>query len=110
MVFKPDASKGIEVFVDAYFAGERNRDVSNEPSSVLSRTGFVIKCCNCPIFWVSKLQTEITLSTTEAEYVALSHAMRETLPFIGLAQEINTYLKLNDSIEHALTKCTVFLR
>ena len=57
---------------------------------------------------MSKLQTEITLSTTEAEYVALSHAMRETLPFIELVQEINMYLKLNDSIEQALTKCTVF--
>ena len=82
MAFKPDTSKGIEVIDDASFASEWNRDAFEETSSFLSRTGFVIKCCNCPMFWVSKLQEEITLSTTEAEYVALSHAMSETLHFI----------------------------
>ena len=28
----------------------------------------------CPIHWVSKLQTEIALSTAEAEYIALSRS------------------------------------
>eukprot|EP00804_Cyclotella_cryptica_P006347 CCRYP_010172-RF/>CCRYP_010172-RF protein AED:0.45 eAED:0.45 QI:0/-1/0/1/-1/0/1/0/107 len=42
----------------------------------------------CPITWSSKLKTEIALSTTEAEYIALSQAMRETLPFLNLMQEI----------------------
>jgi hypothetical protein len=26
----------------------------------------------CPLIWVSKLQTEVALSTTKAEYIALS--------------------------------------
>jgi hypothetical protein len=34
----------------------------------------------CPIHWTSKLQTEIALSTTEAEFVALAQAMREFIP------------------------------
>ncbi len=42
----------------------------------------------CPITWTSKLQTEIALSTTEAEYIALSQAMREMLLFLNLMQEI----------------------
>jgi hypothetical protein len=29
----------------------------------------------CPLVWVSKLQIELALSTTEAEYIALSQAM-----------------------------------
>jgi len=37
--------------------------------------------------WTSKMQTEIALSTTEAEYIALSQAMREVLPIIWLMEE-----------------------
>ena len=33
------------------------------------------------------LQTEIDLSTTEREYIALSSAMREVIPFLGLMKE-----------------------
>ena len=43
----------------------------------------------CPIYWCSKLQTEIALSTTESEYIALSSAMREVIPFLNLMQEVN---------------------
>jgi hypothetical protein len=35
------------------------------------------------------LQTEIALSTTEAEYIALSQALREVLPLITLFEEVN---------------------
>ena len=31
----------------------------------------------CPVHWTSKLQTEISLSTLEAEYIALAQGMRE---------------------------------
>eukprot|EP00957_Ditylum_brightwellii_P070064 5321255-Ditylum_brightwellii.AAC.1 len=63
---KPDLTKGLEVYVDASFVGDWNQAWSEEPSSVLLRTDFVIKYADCPIVWASKLQTEITLSTTEA--------------------------------------------
>ena len=33
----------------------------------------------CPLLWVSKLQSLISLSTMEAEYIALSHSMRELI-------------------------------
>ena len=34
--------------------------------------------------WCSKLQTEIALSTMEAEYIVLSQAMQEVIPLINL--------------------------
>ena len=37
---------------------------------------------------MSKLQTEVALSTTEAKYIALSQVMREIIPLIGLLSEI----------------------
>ena len=45
--------------------------------------------CNCPLYWCSKLQTEIALSTTEAEYIALSQALREVIPLTTLLREID---------------------
>ena len=41
-----------------------------------------------PIIWKSQIQTEIALSTTEAEYVGLSQALREAIPLMNLIKEI----------------------
>jgi hypothetical protein len=38
--------------------------------------------------WASKMQTEIALSSTEAEYIALSQAMREVIPIIIINSKI----------------------
>ena len=43
---------------------------------------------NCPLLWVSKLQTEIALSTIHSEYVALSHSVRALLPLESLIKEV----------------------
>ena len=43
----------------------------------------------CPVSWCSKLQTEISLSTTESEYIALSQAMRNVKPFVALMKELS---------------------
>jgi hypothetical protein len=53
------------------------------------------------------LQTEIALSTTEAEYIALSQAIRELLPMRELFQEIGSSLKLKCAIPTILHS-TVF--
>jgi hypothetical protein len=42
----------------------------------------------CPICWLSKLQTDIALSTTEAEYTCLSTALRTAIPLIGIIKEM----------------------
>ena len=70
--------------MDADFAGGWNSDDPLNPENVLSRTGFVIMYAGVPVFWRSKLQTEIDLSACEAEYIALSAAMREVIPLIQL--------------------------
>ena len=75
MIYRPDITRGLECYVDADFAGGWKDGNHNSPESLLSRTGFVIMYAGCPITWGSKLQTEIALSTTESEYIALSSAM-----------------------------------
>ena len=103
----PDRTRGLEVYVDASFAGDWNQSWSEEQASVLSRTGYVIKYANCPIMWASKLQTEITLSSTEAEYVALSQAMREVIPLMNLLNEIKGSIRITEQSRPNF-RCTVF--
>ena len=45
----------------------------------MSRTGYVIIYVGFTIHFVSKLKTEISLSTAEEEYIALSQALREVI-------------------------------
>ncbi len=52
-------------------------EAMDDPVCVESRTGYVIMVANCPIMWQSKLQSETTLSTIEAEIVALAHSCCE---------------------------------
>ncbi len=59
-----------------------------------------IRYAGCPIYWQSKLQTEIALSTAEAEYIALSQALRETLPMTGLIGRVVEALGLDDGYAH----------
>jgi hypothetical protein len=40
-------------------------------------TGLIIYCLRVPIFWKSKGQKEGTLSSSEADYVVISEAMKE---------------------------------
>jgi hypothetical protein len=47
------------------------------------------------VLWTSKLQTEIVLSTMEAEYVALSSLCRNLFPLIDITQEICSALLLH---------------
>ena len=61
----------------------------------------------CPIIWMSKLQTEIALSTTEAEYIALSESLRHVIPVMNLCEECVERGFLQDVIPPTI-RCTVF--
>ena len=61
----PRNDKGLKCFIDTDFAEGWSTDKSDDLVSVYSPTVYIIKCKNCPILWASKLQSEISLSTTE---------------------------------------------
>ena len=79
------------MFCGCRFCGEFQERNPTNPNDCLSRTGFVVKFANCPIVWASKLQTTIALSTTEAEYMALSMATRELIYLMNLIEELRNY-------------------
>ena len=67
---------------------------ANYAENVMPRNGMVITYTNCPIFWRSSLQTEISLSTAEAEYIALSSALIQVLPVVTMLEEIDKVFPL----------------
>ena len=95
LIIRPDSLKGIECYVDASFASGWIADDADNVDNILSRTGYVIQYAGCPVHWSSKMQTEIALSTAEAEYIALSQASREVIPFMRLILEINVVFEIN---------------
>jgi len=89
MAYTVNKTTGLKVCVDADFAGGWSAADANSADSVLPHTGFVICYANCPVIWCSKLQTKIALSTAEAEYIALSHALREAILIQNLTKDID---------------------
>jgi len=89
IILKPDKLKSIEVYADADFAGNWNINTAeHDASTAKSRSGYIVLYAGCPIIWSSKLQTQVALSTTEAEYVSLSQALREVVPVMNLIKEL----------------------
>jgi hypothetical protein len=79
-----------------------------DTTCVKSRTGYVLTFAGCPILWVSKLQTEIALSTLHAEYVALSQSLRDLLPVKDLVIELLEGMGLDSGKLEFISKSTVY--
>ena len=54
----------------------------------------------------SKLQTEMRLSLTESDYIALSQFLRELIPMMILIQELKEVLSIED--DKTKIHCTIF--
>ena len=72
----------ILAFCDSDFAGDKN--------TIISVTGFCIYIGSCLISWKSRGQKSVTLSSTEAEYIAVSEVcteiifIKQVLEFLGI--------------------------
>lgn len=91
LILQPDPHKGLELYVDADFAGNWDKTDTYNKDTARSRHGYIIKFMGCPIVWKSQLQQEIALSSTESEYTGLSYALREAIPIMGLIKEMVDY-------------------
>jgi hypothetical protein len=92
IILHPMPDKAFDVFADADFVGNWHRMTgSDDPSTAKSRSDYVILYAGCPIAWTSKLQMIITLSSYEAEYVALSESLRDTIPLMNLINEFKQH-------------------
>ena len=88
LIINPKAPWHFDCWVDADFSGNwRYNDAHVDPMTAKSRSGWIIHFAGAPITWASKMQMITALSTTEAEYIALSTSLREVIPLMGILKE-----------------------
>jgi hypothetical protein len=87
--FKPDPGKGFECYCDTDFSGNWNKKFAAEdPSTSKSLSGWIVFYAGCPVCWASKLQSQVALSNTKAEYIAMSQSLRDIIPVMNLIQKM----------------------
>ena len=90
IVFNPNPPLSLTCHVNADFAGNWNhKEAPNNADTARSRSGFIVFFAGAPLFWQSKLQTVISLSTAESELIALSEASRFVKSMMYLIDELN---------------------
>ena len=69
-------------------------DCTSDNETRISVFGYNIYFCGIPIAWRSKRMKSVVLLTTEAEYMALSEAVKELKFIVQLLQTMNIEVKL----------------
>jgi hypothetical protein len=101
LILKPENDLQVDCYVDAEFGGLFSVEDKQDPVSVKSRTGYIITYRGAPLLWASKMQTQVALSTMEAEYIPLSQSMRDLIPIREILKEIMTIVfKISPSITY----------
>jgi hypothetical protein len=99
---KPNKNLSLDTYCDSDFAGVWHQEFAHLREYCFSHTGFSIVLTGVPMHWSSKLKTEIALSSTEAEYIALRQCCRALLPMRRTLKDILSCglapnsLKIND--------------
>jgi transposase InsO family protein len=107
MIIHPTRKFIMDLYVDADFCGLFKQEDDRDPNVARSRMGYIILFCGCPLIWKTSLMQHITQSTTEAEYSALTSALRVFLPLKLIVEEL--ILKTSSiDLEGATVHATVF--
>ena len=82
LVFEEDSTGKQECirYVDSDYAGYLDKRRST--------TGYMFTLSQTPVSWRSILHSTVALSTTEAEYMATTEAMKEAIWFQGLLDDL----------------------
>ena len=81
-----DVQWSLEGYCDSDFAGDKDKRISV--------TGFCVYVCGCLVSWKSRGQKHVTLSSTEAEYVAVSELCQEIMFVRNILEFVGVKVKL----------------
>ena len=101
-----------------YSVGYVDSDYAGDLDKRRSTTGYVFTMAGGPVSWRSTLQSTVALSTTEAEYMAVTEAFKEAIWLHGLINDLgisqehirvfcdsqNSIYLAKNSVHHARTK------
>ena len=79
LVVDPTDYLALDIFAAVNFSWLWGCEDDQDLSCVNRCYGFVITLGGTPVLWVSKIHIDISVSTTEVEYISLSHYMIELL-------------------------------
>ncbi|PWA94422.1 Retrovirus-related Pol polyprotein from transposon TNT 1-94 [Artemisia annua] len=105
LVFKHGGNQWVEGYCDSDYVGDLDK---RRPT-----TGYVFTLAKAPVSWKSTLQSNTALSTVEAEYMAMTEAVKEgiclqeLLGELGIKQKFITMHSDSQSVIH-LTKNQVY--
>ena len=86
LLMKPNDDEKLVAYVDSDYAGDTD--------TRRSTTGYIVYFCGAMIAWKSKQQGGVTLSSTEAEYYAISEVATELLFIKQIVEFLDVNLKL----------------
>ena len=107
-MFNPSKKLVVDCYADADFAGLWVHEDRQDPICARNRTGFVLTFSNCPLLWVSKLHTEIDLSTLHSEYMEFPHSVRALLPLKILIKEVIENLGIDSENLKFVSSSTIY--
>ena len=76
----------VDAYPDAELSGMYGHQDPNDPVWAKILTVSIITFYDCTILWVSRFQTETTLSAMEAETIAIDYCCWELFPIINITQ------------------------
>ncbi|KAH9797006.1 hypothetical protein KPL71_005721 [Citrus sinensis] len=85
---RPDISQAVSMDCSQQCVGYCDFDFAGDLDKRRSTTGYVFTLARGPVSWRSILQSTIALSTTEAEYMAATEAVKEAIWLKGLLGDL----------------------
>ena len=82
-------------------------DFASDHDTRRSTTGYIYTLASTAVSWVSRLQKIVTLSTTEAEYVAVTEASKEMIWLNGCLEELD--LKQGRGVLYCDSQSVIYL-
>ena len=107
-MFNPYKKLVLYCYSGAYFARLWGHENPQDPIFSRSITVFVVIFSNCPLLWVSKIHTEIDLSTLSSKYVAFSNSVRASLPLKIMIKEVIDNLGIDSEKLKFVSSSTVY--